>query len=215
MKKLHCFSWITVCLLILLSGSLMTGFAQESKIKLLNDMAGEYEITMDDGRVQTVKFFIKDGFLYLTQEGSPREPGKLESVTGKELDFTLEHPDRGTYRIQFSKNEQGEISRCLVTLELYGLDFTGIKKKPDMKKTYAKILGNWEFDIENYGPLVFNIYEKEGVLWIVPKRGQEEEPNKLQKIEGKEWEFIANSPHGAQFIFNFLKTAVEKSQKAT
>ena len=205
---------MSIVLVLMLVASL--GYAQEQKkgdmTKIYTQLSGEYEFDVQ-GNVQVIKFFVKEGSLYITQEGSSREPGKLQPVEGKNLEFTFNHPERGLYRITFTKGEKEKVYTCTVLLEDYGFDFSGpqLIKTPENK--YAEILGEWEFDIEGYGALTFKFYTENDKLLIVPVRGRDDESSEVKAVEGKELEYTVDTPNGNRFSFTFIKDEAGKITK--
>jgi len=188
--------------------------SQDKKEDTLTLIAGDYEFDTEGG-IFTVKFTLKDGSLYMSQEGSPREPGKLQPVEGKEFEFSLDHPERGPYKIEFFKDEKGKINKCTILIEDYGMDFTGSRLKETPGKKYSDIIGEWEFDIEGYGLLVFKFYIEKEELWVVPVRDREDEPTKIEPVKGKELVFSAFSPSGNSYEFTFTKDDQGKITKCT
>jgi hypothetical protein len=51
----------------------------------------------------------------------------MEAVEGKDLEFTIEDPDEGTYSIKFLKDDTGKFTKCHILNELMGMDVIGTK----------------------------------------------------------------------------------------
>ena len=101
--------------------------AQEALEKKFAVVAGDYEFDMSDMGmgIMLVSFYVEDGAFWALTETSS-EPGKMEPVEGKELEFTIEDED-GTFLIKFLKDDQGKYTKCQVINEAQGIDITGTK----------------------------------------------------------------------------------------
>ena len=73
-----------------------------------------------------------------------------------------------------------------------------------LKKKYASLLGEFEFDISEFGGdvQVLTFYVDEGSLWIDSGDG---DPATLKPVEGVEFEFTATASDGSEFEVKFVK----------
>jgi hypothetical protein len=74
----------------------------------------------------------------------------------------------------------------------------------ELKKKYAPILGEYEFDLTEYGGevIVLKIHVESGDLWGDSGDGK---PITLEQIEGGEFEFTADDPDSGALEIKFLK----------
>jgi hypothetical protein len=113
------------CLALMLSGLSVSASAQD-KTKLYNEIAGDYEFEVE-GQILVIVFSVEDGVLYGDTEGDPGPPSEIEPVEGKELEFTATGTDGNLYEITFSRDEEGKITKCL--LSVMGMELEGVKIK--------------------------------------------------------------------------------------
>ncbi len=91
--------------------------------KLLAEIAGDYEFALP-GRSVVVKFTERDGKLYGAPDGETEE--LISPVQGKPLCFDLTVGDSADYYVlQFVRNGQGVIDKCVMTA--FGTTFEGTK----------------------------------------------------------------------------------------
>lgn len=124
-KGMHKSIFIFICFALVLFGPNISSFAQD-KVKLYEEIAGVYEYDYQ-GQVITIVYSVEDGALYGNNEGSPDPPSLLEPVEGKELEFTATGDDGNFYVISFSRDEQGKITKSLLSTQ--GIEVKGIKIK--------------------------------------------------------------------------------------
>lgn len=117
--------FIFICLAFVLSGLNISTFAQD-KAKLYAEIAGVYEYEYQ-GQITTIIYSVEDGALYGNTEGNPEPPSLLEPVEGKELEFTATSDDGNLYIISFSRDEEGQITKSLLSTQ--GIEVQGIKIK--------------------------------------------------------------------------------------
>jgi hypothetical protein len=116
---------IFICFALVLFGLNVSIFAQE-KAKLYEEIAGDYEYEYQ-GQYIVITYWVEDGVLYATQEGSPEPPAKLDPVEGKELVFETTGSDGNLYVISFSRDEDGKITKSkLATMDI---EVEGVKIK--------------------------------------------------------------------------------------
>ena len=74
----------------------------------------------------------------------------------------------------------------------------------ELKKKYAPILGEYEFDLTDLGGevIVLKIHVEGGELWGDSGDGM---PITLQEVEGKEFEFTADDPESGALEISFQK----------
>ena len=75
----------------------------------------------------------------------------------------------------------------------------------DLKKKYAPILGEYEFDLteQGMGVVRVDIYVESGSLWAFPEVA--DSPGEMVPVEGKEFEFTVTDPDSGTFVCTFLK----------
>ena len=120
---------IFVFLLAILLVFPKTSFTQEEKgdtKKLYEEIAGYYEFETPDGP-EFITFWVEDGVLK-AQEDNDDEVVVLEPVEGKELYFELTDPNGQLYELQFSRDEKGKITKCLVSVLGMEIEVVKIKK---------------------------------------------------------------------------------------
>ena len=78
------------------------------------------------------------------------------------------------------------------------------KTDEELKKTFAPILGEYEFDLTGYGGevIVLKIHVESANLWGDSGDGK---PIILEPIEGGEFEFTADDPDSGSLEIKFLK----------
>jgi hypothetical protein len=75
------------------------------------------------------------------------------------------------------------------------------KSAEDLKKEYAAILGEYEFNMEE-GKFVLNYYIEGGALWVDSGDGR---PATMEPVKDKQLEFTAEDPENGIFEIRFLK----------
>lgn len=94
---------------------------------------------------------------------------------------------------------------CLILVVfLCGTVATAQDQDEALKKKYASLLGEFEFDISEFGGdvQVLTFYVDEGSLWIDSGDG---DPATLEPVEGVEFEFTATASDGSEFEVKFVK----------
>lgn len=119
--------FIFICFAFVLSGLNISTFAQD-KAKLYAEIAGVYEYEYQ-GQITTIIYSVEDGALYGNTEGNPEPPSLLEPVEGKELEFTATSDDGNLYIISFSRDEEGQITKSLLSTQGIEVQGTKIKKQ--------------------------------------------------------------------------------------
>jgi hypothetical protein len=117
--------FIFICFAFVLSGLNISSFAQD-KTKLYAEIAGVYEYEYESQVVRII-YTVEDGALYGNTEGNPEPPSLLEPVEGKELEFTATGDDVNLYEISFSRDEEGKITKSLLSTQ--GIEAEGKKVK--------------------------------------------------------------------------------------
>jgi len=107
-----------------------TSIAQEKKVdtkKLYEEIAGYYEFDSPD-QTQYITFWVEDGVLKAKEEDDPNdEIVILEPIEGKELAFEVTTQDGQFIELQFSRDEEGKITKCIaITM---GIEIDGVKIK--------------------------------------------------------------------------------------
>jgi hypothetical protein len=101
------------------------------------------------------------------------------------------------------KNSTLPVLTCLVlSLFIAGSVCTAQEKSTeDLKKEYAAILGEYEFNMEG-GTFILNYYLEGGALWVDSGDGR---PATMEPVEDKQFEFTAEDPETGLYKIKFLK----------
>ena len=98
------------------------------------------------------------------------------------------------------------IGACVLLILLVSGSFGFAQEKTDeaLKKKYAPILGEYEFDLSDLGGdvQILSVLIGKGDLWIDSGDG---DPATMQPVEGAEFEFTAESSDGQTFEIKFVK----------
>jgi hypothetical protein len=93
---------------------------QENKVdpKLLDELVGGYEVKIQE-QTGAFVFIEEDGKL----KGSPagEEPSLLELVEGEDMTFVGHSPDGAETLFKFLRNEEGKITKCILSIPALGL----------------------------------------------------------------------------------------------
>lgn len=102
-------------------------FAQEKTDteKLYAEIAGDYEFEYE-GQVDVLTFFVRDGVL-MGRDSDDDKGTPLEPVEGQELEFEVTTDEGQFFKLTFSRDENGEITQCLLTT--MGMEINGVKIK--------------------------------------------------------------------------------------
>ncbi len=102
-----------------------------------------------------------------------------------------------------SKSRTLPVLTCLVlSLFIAGSVCTAQEKSTeDLKKEYAAILGEYEFNMDE-GTFILNYYFEGGALWVDSGDGR---PATMEPVEDKKFEFTAEDPESGLFTIRFLK----------
>ena len=120
--------FIVFVLCLFLSSQIVSAPVQEKQVdaeKLYEEISGRYEFYVD-GQVTILDFQVKDGSLYGISEGDSEEV-KIEPVELEDMTFEATDMDGMFYEIQFSRDEDKEITKCVVLTE--GMELVGNKIK--------------------------------------------------------------------------------------
>ena len=119
---------VFVCLTLGMCICNVASFAQQGKdtAKLFAEIAGEYEFIVE-GQTAVLTFFVKDGVLLGKSDDSDEEV-PLEPVEGEELSFEATNNQGQFYELTFSRDENGNITKCLVLTMGMEVEGTKIKK---------------------------------------------------------------------------------------
>jgi putative CocE/NonD family hydrolase len=88
---------------------------------------GIYEMQVPGVGTQTLQVYFKDGMLRTVEAGDASST-KFEPAGGPGLRFAKISSDKGTFRLEFLKDDQGRYTRLRVVNETIKLDVTGAKK---------------------------------------------------------------------------------------
>ena len=135
-------------------------FAQEEKKqdikKKYAEFVGDWKFDIEGMGEIMITMYFEQGTLWGLPE-TTSEPGELEPVKGKKLEFICNAPDGNLWQVKFMKDDKGKITKCHIIVEDLGLDTIGNKivkeaekkeEKIDKTKLYKEIAGDYEFDIE-------------------------------------------------------------------
>lgn len=126
-KKKRIFSGGLICLFLLLtlfSGQAPAQEKSEDPIKLFNEIAGDFEFEYE-GEYMIFIFTVEDGKLMCAPEGET--PEVMEPLAGQEMTFFAFDPDGTEYNFKFTRNEEGDLSKCTVTVPAMGIEVTGTR----------------------------------------------------------------------------------------
>jgi hypothetical protein len=115
--------FILICFVFMLLGLNISSSAQDNAT-LYAEIAGDYEYEFE-GQVIIIIYTVEDGLLYGNTEGNPESPTLLEPVEGKELEFTATGNDGNFYVISFSRDEEGKVTKSLLSTQ--GIEIEGKK----------------------------------------------------------------------------------------
>jgi hypothetical protein len=112
---------IAACLLFMLSVMNATTFAQqENKVdpKVLDELVGGYQLEIQ-GQKGAFVFIAEEGKL----KGAPagEEPSLLEPVEGEDMTFEGHSPDGTKHLFKFLRNEDGKVTKCILSIPAMGL----------------------------------------------------------------------------------------------
>ncbi|MCJ7679752.1 MAG: hypothetical protein MUP70_03410 [Candidatus Aminicenantes bacterium] len=128
MKKGNLFAIGSVVLLGFLMISLPVqalDSGQTPQEKLLQEMAGEYEFEYQ-GQIVVFVFSAENGNLMGAPEGETQEI--IDTVEGEPMKFTAYDPNGNEWKFQFKRDDEGQITLCLVTIDAMGVtDLEGHK----------------------------------------------------------------------------------------
>jgi len=96
------------------------------------------------------------------------------------------------------------LSLILGVLMVGSVCFSQEKSDEELKKKYALILGEYEFDLSEFGGavIVLNIHIENGALWGDSGDGN---PVTLEPVEDGRFEFTADDPESGALEITFLK----------
>jgi putative CocE/NonD family hydrolase len=113
--------------LSLIQASSAQGIRPDDLAKKYPGAEGIYEMTVPGQGAVTVQVYFKDGTLR-TVEAGDAESTKFDPVEGQELRFTKVSSDKGTFQLEFLKDEEGRYTRFHVVNKMLKLDATGVKR---------------------------------------------------------------------------------------
>jgi len=113
--------------LIFLQNSAFLEVAPEGIAKKHPEIQGIYEMQVPGQGPLLIQVYFKDGALR-TVEAGDAESTKFDPVEGRELQFVKVSPEKGTFLLEFLKDEQGRFTRFRTVNEKIKMDLTGVKK---------------------------------------------------------------------------------------
>jgi len=103
-----------------------------------------------------------------------------------------------------SRMDKGMILVILAVFVLGGIALAN-QTDEELKKKYAPILGNYEFDATEYGlgVLTIEVYVDYGSLWALPETS--DSAGQMIAVEGEEMSFKIEDPDEGTYEIKFLK----------
>lgn len=94
---------------------------------------------------------------------------------------------------------------CLIVALFLFCSISYSLQEEELKKKYAPILGQYEFDLSDLGMGVLSVefYVEGGSLWAMAETSNE--PGEMVPVEGKEFEFTIEDPDEGTYGIKFLK----------
>ncbi len=80
-----------------------------------------------------------------------------------------------------------------------------LAQEGDAKKTYAELLGDYEFDLADLGMgmVVMNVYAEGDSLWVWPETSSE--PAEMNPVEGEKYTFFIEDDEEGRYEVIFVK----------
>jgi len=96
---------------------------KEDPVKILKEIAGDYDF-LYQGQTMAFNFYEETGKLF----GAPigETPEEIKPIEGKELQYEVTTSEGQYYQLEFVRNEQGKIAKCIIRTQ--GIEIEGIKK---------------------------------------------------------------------------------------
>ncbi len=113
-------------LLILVPGSAFPQARPVDYAAQYPGIAGLYEVRLSATASTVMQVYFKDGSLRTIDTGD-RSSTKFDPVEGGELRFVFASPNKGTFRLQFLKDEQGRFTKFHAVNESQKIDALGTK----------------------------------------------------------------------------------------
>jgi hypothetical protein len=112
---------VLTCFLLMPSMmSALTYSKQGKKVdpKLLDELVGGYQLEIQ-GQKGAFVFVAEEGKL----KGAPagEEPSELEPVKGEDMTFAGHSPDGTEHLFKFLRNEDGKVTKCILSIPAMGL----------------------------------------------------------------------------------------------
>ena len=119
---------LTVFLVVLLLFT-FSSFAQDKSDDALKKkyaaILGDWNVKAEGSEGESIiTFYVENGALWIMGN----ETSEMDSVKGKELEFTADYPD-GLWEIKFIRDENGKISKCKLENDTMGISVTATKKE--------------------------------------------------------------------------------------
>jgi hypothetical protein len=94
---------------------------------------------------------------------------------------------------------------CLIVALFLFCSISYSLQEEELKKKYAPILGQYEFDLSDMGMGVLSVefYVESGSLWAMAETSNE--PGEMIPVEGKEFEFKIEDPDEGTYEIKFMK----------
>jgi hypothetical protein len=112
---------VLTCFLLMPSMMSALTFSQQGKKvdpKLLDELVGGYQLEIQ-GQKGAFVFVAEEGKL----KGAPagEEPSELEPVKGEDMTFAGHSPDGTEHLFKFLRNEDGKVTKCILSIPAMGL----------------------------------------------------------------------------------------------
>ena len=112
---------VMMCLFYILNMASTASIAQQEKKldpKLLDELVGGYELKIQ-GQAGVFVFIKEEGKLMGAPAGE--KPVVVEPVEGKDLTFVGHSLDGTEHLFKFLRNEEGKVTRCILSIPAAGL----------------------------------------------------------------------------------------------
>ena len=119
---------ILTCIAFLLSIFGGMSFAQEKMgtEKLYAEIAGDYAFEYE-GQTMVFVVSMEDGKLLVAPEGEV--PDVLQPIEDTEMSFIAYSPDGTEYQFKFTRDDEGKITKCTVSVPAMGIEVEGERIK--------------------------------------------------------------------------------------
>jgi hypothetical protein len=100
--------------------AVLAASSEDDVEKIMKDCAGRYEFDIQ-GQIMVVEFWIEEGKFLGAPEG--QDYAEIDHVEG--MRFETYAPDGNLYELEFVRDEDGKVVKCLMTVQ--GMEVEGIR----------------------------------------------------------------------------------------